>query len=593
MSKTPTRESLKEFLRKYISPATIDATFAGVFDISRGYKVYAKPDMPNAATYFDEKLKKHIIMIGTDFTQYTGTETYEGKKSLVKSLLIHELGHTKFTHVDNKSLNDRLKKNGVPFSLFNLAEDARIEYLIKEEAYKKSGLNLTFDWTRWFATPEITVNSNPETVLFSLINTEGRERGNALVSIRAAEYYEQFLKAKNSFEVVDILGEWVNEFRQNLDIDKLQEVAQRVQQLMNAIQERFAEMTGGESSPQTNSPDSGKNQIDPQLRSFGDIGEPIDMDGEGTGIGEALDNAMSLEEASKHGSDSTLNFKPDVKAETVTVKEASSTTEIFDENMDNGEFYPHEVKKIQKALEKLKTDEKRKTPTRRATDRFNSGRMFGVKTDPAGSKIYKKDRVVNKKLNKKNIIFILDLSGSMGGEPIKNARTLMLGVNRIAKQYKNLNITILGSKINSDFQYQTIHLPANENALLSAEANGSSEGIGYALEHSQQEVKKNDIIVFFTDGHIRDREISKQYIYKFLKPTALSVGIYVDTKNEEYYNENMKNWFDELIVKDNIVDIVERIVEIANSDKYVYKNFNHLHKSDETDEDIGSSVSMK
>ena len=213
--------------------------------------------------------------------------------------------------------------------------------------------------------------------------------------------------------------------------------------------------------------------------------------------------------------------------------------------------------------------------------------MFGAATDPGGTKLYRRNRETNKK-NKKNIMFVLDLSGSMSGHPVRSARTLLLGANKIAQKNKHLNITVLGSKVNTSDMYQTIKLPANENSLLSVEADGGSEGIGYAIENSSKEVSKNDIVVFLTDGNIHDKEISKQFIGKHLKHDAISVGIYCG--NGDIHNKDMKNWFDELIVRENMSDIIERVVEIANGEKP--KIVKHFHEDVEEEVSVSPSASL-
>jgi len=567
----PDNTNLALFVKKYINPAIIDATFAGVYNSNLGYKVYAKPSVPTACTYFDEKEKKHYIFIGNDFSKYLNAETHLSKSSLVKALLIHELGHTRHTFVSSDSLNRKLKEAGIPFSLFNLAEDARIEKLIKEDIAKESGLNYKFGWEEWFVSPEITANSSPEKILFLLINSEGRDSGRAIVSPRVYEYYQLFLNAKSSYEVVDILSDWKNEFKIAPNQAQNDELRQRMSELMQEIMDLASEQTGDNSSDNVNIEES----RNPQLRNFTDIDDLKDNDGNTVSLEDFMEDAMSQEEAG------SPKIQRDSKFNTVTIKEASSVQDIFTEDEIKKESYnSNEEKKIIKELGKINSTTKDRVASRKPSNRFNTSRLFGVLSDPAGTKIYKQDKNINMKKVKKNILFVLDLSGSMSGNPLYEAKTLLLGANELAKKFKNLNISLLGSKVyGGDFKYQTISLPASKNSILSPSADGSSEGIGHALAEAKNIVSKNDVVIFITDGNIHDREINKAYIGKYLKPNAISLGVYVSDNN--HYNHEMNDWFDELIIRENMIDATIRIVECINMERNLLLKKNHIENNDE------------
>ena len=133
-------------------------------------------------------------------------------------------------------------------------------------------------------------------------------------------------------------------------------------------------------------------------------------------------------------------------------------------------------------------------------------------------------------------------------------------------KFKKLKINAIGSKIGgARAMYETISLPANEQNLISIIADGSSEGIGYAMEKNSKLLKKQDYVIFVTDGRIHDREISKKYIGKHLNSNTKTIGIYVEKGGANIHNGKMKDWFDELIVDEDLLAVVERLVTEINS----------------------------
>ncbi len=121
-------EKIKEILRK----EKINAFFMN-FLPSEKVNIEISADIETACWSF---IPPHRIVVGNEKHHSKRSENY------IQSLLLHELSHAKWTERDFKKINIELNKRGIPFKLYNLFEDARIEYLFREETGKK------FNWLK-------------------------------------------------------------------------------------------------------------------------------------------------------------------------------------------------------------------------------------------------------------------------------------------------------------------------------------------------------------------------------------------------------------------------------------------------------------
>jgi len=70
----------------------------------------------------------HLIFVGDQIFKNC---TAKPKAYYAESYLVHEVGHSLFTERDLKAVNLALGASAIPFKLLNLAEDARIEWLMR------------------------------------------------------------------------------------------------------------------------------------------------------------------------------------------------------------------------------------------------------------------------------------------------------------------------------------------------------------------------------------------------------------------------------------------------------------------------------
>lgn len=614
-----TRSKLARFVRSYLSPSVVRATISNAFPTNVFFDVRGCLETETAYTFFDHVAQIHRVVVGADFKNYFNADRELQKKNIVLALLIHELGHTHFTDPDLEKINALCEKAGIPFSLFNLAEDARIEFLIKRLIYELTGIRYEFLWDSFFEMADEHPGMTPEKVLYNMIQVENKREVRALCASRVGEYYTRFLQASDSAEVINILKEWKAEFHNNQDQSLDQNMKDLRQEAESAARGQ-PQGQGGQNQPQGG---QGPGQDDKDGKAPDDKGpgggkpqggdkEGNENKAKGSGEGEEGDNpigpghaatrslddlsqrmriaqsqemqdflmqnSMSLSEIDKEP-DNEVNqeFKVDTEFESVSITEASNTNSIFSGTKEN-EFYSNELPDVLSMLKELKHEGKKRYQSRNQSNRLNSRALSGIVTDPVYTKLYERKKDILKKIDQK-LLVVLDLSGSMGGSPAKAQRTLMLALNRLAEQFPKLDVHIIGSKVlGRKSLYETVHLPHDESKLLSATANGSAEGIGYALEHNPSLIKEKDTLLFITDGRIHDKEIDKKMLRKLTKPGAKMVGLYVG--DASIPNEKMNEWFDRLIIGDDVVSTIARVIlEINPQSKKVLNSLVDLDKS--------------
>ena len=108
-------------------------------NFEENYEIRIHKNFPTACWRWDEKERKHKILIGLG----NGLkEKFEKFPEYMKSFGFHEFSHSLHTPRNIESINETLRKKGIPFELYNLFEDARIEHLWRKKFGRK------FSWTK-------------------------------------------------------------------------------------------------------------------------------------------------------------------------------------------------------------------------------------------------------------------------------------------------------------------------------------------------------------------------------------------------------------------------------------------------------------
>ncbi len=117
-----------------------DLEFFSLFELDELYEIRLHPTFPTACWRWDKRERKHKILIGLGGKL---EERFKKHPEYMKSFGYHELSHSLHTERNMEKIKEVLDKEGIPFQLYNLFEDARIEHLWR----KKFGRR--FDWVRY------------------------------------------------------------------------------------------------------------------------------------------------------------------------------------------------------------------------------------------------------------------------------------------------------------------------------------------------------------------------------------------------------------------------------------------------------------
>ncbi len=201
------------------------------------------------------------------------------------------------------------------------------------------------------------------------------------------------------------------------------------------------------------------------------------------------------------------------------------------------------VKQLLKAFQGKGNQVKIITPTKRmsskdiATDR---DKCYIRKTGDKGKHI--------------SLNFLIDMSGSMGGSPVKNAVKLVYLFNQLAKE-GYVKMAVLYSTTNTNYR---LDLPATDAEILALNKVQSAEGLAKTI-HAHADVIRGVNTICLTDGDIVDEAIDKGF---WAKHRSISTGIYVNRSLTSYteYTGKLNKWFNHSIVRKSLDELIEWLI---------------------------------
>ena len=201
------------------------------------------------------------------------------------------------------------------------------------------------------------------------------------------------------------------------------------------------------------------------------------------------------------------------------------------------------VKQLLKAFQGKGNQIKIVTPTKRmsskdiATDR---DKCYIRKTGDKGKHI--------------SLNFLIDMSGSMGGSPVKNAVKLVYLFNQLAKE-GYVKMSVLYSTTNTNYR---LDLPATDAEILALNKVQSAEGLAKTI-HAHADVIRGVNTICLTDGDIVDVAIDKGF---WAKHRSISTGIYVNSSLTSYteYTGKLNKWFNHSIVRKSLDELIEWLI---------------------------------
>lgn len=204
------------------------------------------------------------------------------------------------------------------------------------------------------------------------------------------------------------------------------------------------------------------------------------------------------------------------------------------------------VKQLLKAFQGVGGQEKLVTPTKRMSSKdiaSDRDKCYIRKTGTKGKHI---------KMN-----LLIDMSGSMSGNPVKNAVRLVYLFNQLAKK-EYVTMSVLYSTTSSNFK---ITLPISDAEVLSLCQVQSAEGLAKTI-HAHADTIRGVNTICITDGDIVDEPINKLF---WAKHRSISTGVYVNPSVKDYreYSGKLNKWFNHSVVRKSLDELIEWLIRVG------------------------------
>jgi hypothetical protein len=456
---------------------------------------------------------------------------------MLQRIYDHEGGHSLFSERDFDKLNATLKKWKVPFRLFNLFEDGRIE-----AAWRKK-FSRRFNWLRFMLLfeelPPAPIPDPPGTpmnacgLFLDCIKMEnshkllaewvGRDKDPKIQYQSKGKskygrrylirwFYRRAIKASSSLDLMGIMASWVKTF------------------------------------PET----AGKDYV----IILGPAGEDVPENAEMVEMPDYVEDA----DGSKH---------KEIKATTALSGSAPGTrSDLKLKPAEKTEDYKGASKRIEVPPGIFFSPDRERTMDCRRADRLihlferflEGGEAMETSRNPSGRIDWRRFlrgaediflRRGDTPYGVKDISFFLDVSGSMSG-PIEEGVILAYILNELVRRRKiSCRHMILCGGTN-----QSVSMPFDPEILNYLLTPGGTEGFVEAMRKHEREIATTDLSIFFTDGDITDEHINKE---EWHCKGVYSIGLFVGSASK---SENLHRWFDSVLVRDSIEGVADSLIQL-------------------------------
>lgn len=478
-----------------------------------------KPGFPTACWSFRPP---HVIFVGDGIGEraISGLDP-DGVDYYIQSHVHHEWAHKTWTVRDLRQVRKDLAKRKVPFSLFNLFEDARIE-----ERYRVATERLF----RWWELEPVAPKGEPGSLLFLMIQTENdQERargylaaipppvaGAAVVDVSAlfdevwAEFYQPMLEVATSEDLYPLLEKWVARFPG--------------QSATNPGRGNEK----GEAGEQSDLETSEQMQADPAFaQSF--AADAI----------EVPDGAAPQ--------DKSTDMLPGGKGEKLPdnhVAETKNGNVLASSSMAS--LDTRRVDRLVPKFRKLFVQKSRTVRSEEPSKRI-SVKHFVLERPP-----FVRKELLGKA--KRKVELIVDCSGSMAGHHISEARVLVSLLSALARERMVEGHVILSAVIGYDSVWQSFRLPLANEVTERIHGFAGAEGLEYAMTANEKSLRDADFVMVYTDGQICDKPIDKA---RWHRKGVTTWGLYA---GEDECRESLLKFFDKAVVRANVEAIVDAML---------------------------------
>ena len=501
----------------------------------------------------DPTAPHHVITFGEALADQLKRPSDERLSAYAVRYYRHEKAHSLHTERNLKALNLAAQKVGVPFSLINLLEDARIEQL-EREAEKQP-----FEWTTFEG---CNTGTSPVGYFLAIIQADGmakeakRKLGAGLTKAQAERvrdyYYPASLKCPSTWAILKLAQEWVKEFGVPPQAGK----GAKGSGAAGAGAPGEAEGSGTEGaesagegkgkSPGTN---PGEGTLNPDMEAA--LAAQLD---------EAIREAVEVAGSDLGGKDPSPEEK-ERKAKlfamgerhSIAVKEFSSADLLTGSTDLDLPLVERLAAMSRRAFPRTQTKITTVSPSKRLN-------MRNVIRDL--DRIYRK-KVEGDEIVPMEIVFMLDCSGSMNAASGQTKLSthdvgcaILAVLSRLAQQGIVKGHAILTAGDGGRAKCQTFALPMTDEQIGKIYSSGDFEGFDSAMRLCASLLKKAALVLAYTDGHITDTRIDKSYWHRH---GIYSVGMYC---GEPGRAAALSEWFDADLARETPDGLIDALTQI-------------------------------
>lgn len=469
----------------------------------------------------------HRIYIGSgifDNPQVREGLTDEQKARYTGAYVRHEQGHAQFTARDLKAVQGRLRSERLPFGLWNLFEDARMEAHYRRKHETRFGW-LEFERSDFDPQQVKSLPTLAQAMLFALIQSEGELTVESLEkhagAVGCSMCHDEVRGTLRTAESVatSVFGYYAETCSQNETLDLL------------PVMRRWVDEFG--------------------------LPPPEEGGGAGGGAGGDLELSLmlqadpqALEEFEKGTKD--INGR-EILGGKKTPEELIDLPEGGTANLLVGKGAPIDERRVAvivQHLRKLFQERVRvaysETPAKRI-----SARHCATERPP-----YRHRTVTG--AARRRFELVVDCSGSMAGLHIEEGRVLVAALSALAREGKVEGHVIL-SVGHGAFHWERFRLPMTLESIGKIEAFGSAEGLECALQANIDVLLGADFVCVYTDGCITDRPIHKDWLHqRGVHTTGLYVG-------DVGYLAELQKYFDRSLIREDIEALAGAMLTLKRS----------------------------